>query len=97
MDDDEERPALVLTVGVEQVDRVARMRTVGNAEFGAPGPRTTVGGGVPLPAGNDLGMLGDPGAIVVFSLEIDRAQAQTSSSASALAGTRTGRSRNAGT
>jgi hypothetical protein len=51
------------------------MWAVRNAELGAARPRATIGDGVPLPTGNDLGMLGDPGAIVVFSLEIERAQA----------------------
>lgn len=75
VDDDEEGPARVVTVGMEEVDRVARMRTIGNADLGPSRPRATVGGGIPLPAGNDFGMLGDPGAVVVFGLEIERAQA----------------------
>ena len=51
------------------------LRAIRDAELGAARPRAAIGGGVSLPTGNDFGMLGDPGAIVVFGLEIDRAQA----------------------
>ena len=75
VNDDKERKVRVVAIRMEKIDRVARVRAIGNAEFGAPRPRATIGGCIPLPATNDLGVLRNPGAVVVFDLEIERAQA----------------------
>src|SRR5262245_55795089 len=58
----------------EQIDGLARRRAIGEAEFGAPGLLRlgAVGGGVALPAGENLRMIGNAGAIVVLGFVIDR-------------------------
>lgn len=75
VEDDEERAVRFVAVGMEEVDRVARMRSVRDAELRAARAGTPIGRGIATPAGDDLGMLGNPGAIVVFGLEVERAQA----------------------
>jgi hypothetical protein len=74
MHDDQKGTIVVLGVGMEDVDRLARVLAVGKTELVSAAARAAVSGGIPLPAGNDLRMLGDPGAVVVLRLEVDRAQ-----------------------
>src|SRR5262249_61592797 len=59
--------------GRERVDELARALAVGEAELGAPllHRQRAVILGVARPSGEDLGVLGHPGAIVVFDLVID--------------------------
>jgi hypothetical protein len=73
--DKEKRSAFILAVRSKEVNDVAPVRPVRDAEISAPGTRAPICGGIALPSRNDVGMLGDPSAIVVFGLEVDCAQA----------------------
>src|SRR5262245_50649668 len=63
---------------MEQVDDLARRRPIGEAEFrtggrlGPAGRLGPIGGGLARPAGENLRMFGNAGAVVVFGFEIDR-------------------------
>src|SRR5262245_3768049 len=86
-----ERASFIYSVGPEEVDRLARMVSVAETQFGVVEARSAIGRCVALPSRDDLRMLRNAGAVIVFRLVVDGRQPQTSSSASASPGMRTGR------
>ena len=60
---------------MQEVDRLARMCAVAKAELSVRGTDGAIAGGVALPAGNDVRVLGNPGAVVVFDREVELWQA----------------------
>jgi hypothetical protein len=73
MDEQRER-RVAAALRVEQVDGLARRRPIGEAEIGPSRGLggLAIGGRVALPAREDLRMLGDARAIVVFGLIVGR-------------------------
>src|SRR4029079_10490250 len=72
VDEDRERRSGVRIVAGEIVVDLPRARAVGDAELGLAAGRFAIGGCLAVPARENLGMLFDPAAVVVFFFVIDR-------------------------
>lgn len=70
VNDDDQRAALVYCIRVEEIDRLARMLPVAQTERCASGALGAIGGGVAFPPRDDLRVLRNPRAVVVFRLII---------------------------
>jgi hypothetical protein len=67
VDEEGQGPRLVV-LGAEHVEALARVVAIRDVEFAAGGLAER--GGVTLPAGDEFGVLGHPGAVVVFGFEV---------------------------
>lgn len=59
---------------MEDVDRLARVVAISQAKLGMLGAAGAIECRVPLPAGDDLRVIWNPRAVVIFRLKIRRRQ-----------------------
>jgi hypothetical protein len=69
MDEQHDRSAHIAIARVKEIEPVAFARSVGKIQFRAC--VAAVGRCIPLPARDVNGMIGDPGAVVIFGLKIE--------------------------
>jgi hypothetical protein len=73
--DDDDRAVVGRLIGMKEVDRLASVIAVAEAELGMPGAIGAVDGRIAFPTGYDFRMLGNARAVVVLRLIVQRRQA----------------------
>ena len=73
--DDDDGAVVGRLIGMKEVDRLASVIAVAEAELGMPGAIGAVDGRIAFPTGYDFRMLGNARAVVVLRLIVQRRQA----------------------